>query len=157
VKRTVSDSTDFLVREERILVVVSISTGLLDESGREAVCVSLVVKQLRVHVVIDLHEISFNLEVAATLLRNTYVPLPVWLVRVTMIWNDTYSVFKSSRPPKYVVVNDAEEAACRFRSRLELLRCIHVLDMLLKCLLWITRINLPLDLWRHITHRALSP
>jgi tRNA(Phe) wybutosine-synthesizing methylase Tyw3 len=57
VKRTVSDSTNFLVGEEYVFVVVSISVGLLDESGRKAECVGLVVRQLRVHEVIDLHDI----------------------------------------------------------------------------------------------------
>jgi hypothetical protein len=89
-------------------------------------------------------------------LRNTYIPLTVRSVRPIMIQKDTYSVFQCWGPPKYVVSNDAEKVACRFRSRLELLRCICILYMLLECL-YIVRINLPINLWRHTTHRALSP
>lgn len=57
VAHTISNSTSFLIREDRIFVVVSISMGLLNESWRKTVRIGLVVRKLRVNEVIDLHGI----------------------------------------------------------------------------------------------------
>jgi hypothetical protein len=58
VERTISNSIRLLVRENRVLVVISISMGLLNESRGKTVRIGLVVRKLRVYEIIDLHEIS---------------------------------------------------------------------------------------------------
>lgn len=82
-----------------------------------------------------------KLEIAVTVLRDTYVPLTMRSVPAIMMQKKTYSVFELCRPPKYVIANDGEEVSRKTRGRMELLRCIHVLDVLLECLLWNSQIN----------------
>ena len=53
-RRTVSDTLHVLVREDAILMEVRKATSLLDESRRQAMCVGLVVRELRVNEVVDL-------------------------------------------------------------------------------------------------------
>lgn len=53
---TVSDTADVLATEDRILVEVSKTTSLLDQSGRETVCEGLVVNMLGAHIVVDLKD-----------------------------------------------------------------------------------------------------
>ena len=53
---TVTNTTDILVREDGVLVVVSKTTSLLDQGRGKAVSVSLVVGELSRNVVKDLDE-----------------------------------------------------------------------------------------------------
>jgi hypothetical protein len=58
VEHTISNSIRLLVRENCVLVVISISVGLLNEGRGKTVRIGLVVRKLRVYEIIDLHEIS---------------------------------------------------------------------------------------------------
>ena len=55
-KRTVADAVDALVTEDGVLTEVSKSTGLLEEGRGKTVSVSLVVDELRAHVVPQLYD-----------------------------------------------------------------------------------------------------
>lgn len=54
--RTVANAVNVLVGEDAVLVVVGPVTSLLNESGRKAVGIGLVVGQLRVDVIVNLGE-----------------------------------------------------------------------------------------------------
>lgn len=51
---TVCNATDILVTEDSILVEVSKTTSLFNQGRGKTVCVSLVVDELRVDIVVDL-------------------------------------------------------------------------------------------------------
>lgn len=53
---TVANTADILATEDCILVEVSKTTSLLDQSGGETVCEGLVVNMLGAHIVVDLRE-----------------------------------------------------------------------------------------------------
>lgn len=55
---TVTNTTDILVREDGILVVVGKTTSLLNQGRRKTVSVGLVVGELSRDVIVELDEVS---------------------------------------------------------------------------------------------------
>lgn len=58
---TVTNTTDILVREDGVLVVVSKTASLLNQGGGKAVSICFVVGELSRDVVVNLEEVQSNI------------------------------------------------------------------------------------------------